>query len=127
MAQTTFANSRGIAHKGSGGMSPVFPDVCKTPAPPAPPIPIPYPNIGKASDTSGGPTKIKCDGAMPMTKGAKYAMSAGDEAGSVGGMMSGKIKGACEFMLYSFDVKFEGKNVCRLGDSLFHNDKNGMG
>ena len=42
MAQTTFANSRGIAHKGSGGMSIVFPDVCKTPAPPSP-IPIPYP------------------------------------------------------------------------------------
>jgi hypothetical protein len=30
-------------------------------------------------------------------------------------------------MLYSFDVKFEGQNVCRLGDPLFHNEKNGMG
>ena len=27
----------------------------------------------------------------------------------------------------SFDVQFEGKNVCRLADPLFHNDKNGMG
>jgi|GEM_PF-3931473 len=26
-----------------------------------------------------------------------------------------------------FDVMFEGKNVCRMGDPLFHNDKNGMG
>ena len=26
-------------------------------------------------------------------------------------------------MMYSFDVKFEGKNVCRLGDPLFHNKK----
>ena len=42
----------------SGGMSMVFPDVCKTPAPPAPPIPIPYPNIGKASDTTSGTTSI---------------------------------------------------------------------
>ncbi len=25
------------------------------------------------------------------------------------------------------DVKFEGKNVCRLGDPLFHNKKNIMG
>ena len=33
----------------------------------------------------------------------------------------------CEFMMYSFDVKFEGKNVCRLGDPLFHNKKNIMG
>jgi len=123
---TTFANSRGIAHKGSGGMSPIFPDVCKTPTP-AGPVPIPYPNIGKASDTSSGPTGVTTDGQMPMTKDAKYMMSAGDEAGSVGGVVSNKIKGPCEFMMYSFDVKFEGKNVCRLGDPLFHNDKNGMG
>ena len=43
------------------------------------------------------------------------------------GVMSNKIKGPCEYMMYSFDVKYEGKNVCRLGDPLFHNDKNGMG
>lgn len=126
MPGTVFANSLGIAHAGSGGMSPVFPDVCKTPTP-AGPVPIPYPNIGKSSDTSGGPSSVTVDGKMPMTKGAKYSMSAGDEAGSAGGVVSGKIKGACEFMMYSFDVKLEGQNVCRLGDPLFHNDKNGMG
>ena len=127
MGQTTFANSRGIVHKGSGGMSIAFPDVCKTPAPPAGPIPIPYPNIGKASDTSKGPKKVKTDKKMPMTKGAKYTMSTGDEAGSVGGIMSSKIKGDCEFMLHSFDVKFEEKNVCRMGDPMFHNKKNIVG
>jgi hypothetical protein len=117
---------RGICHKGSGGQSPIFPDVCKTPTP-AGPVPIPYPNIGKASDTSSGPTTVTTDGQMPMTQDAKYMMSAGDEAGSATGVMSSKIKGACEYMMYSFDVKFEGKNVCRLGDPLFHNEKNGMG
>ena len=127
MGQTTFANSRGIAHKGSGGMSIAFPDVCKTPAPPAGPIPLPYPNIGKASDTSKGPKKVKTDGKMPMTKGAKYSMSTGDEPGSAGGVVSSKTKGECEYMLYSFDVKFEGKNVCRMGDPMFHNKKNIMG
>ena len=127
MGQTTFVNSRGIVHKGSGGMSPVFPDVCKTPSPGGP-IPIPYPNIGKSSDTSSGPTKVKTDGQMPMVKGAKYMMSTGDEAGSAGGgVVSNSIKGECEFMMYSFDVKFEGKNVCRMGDPLFHNKKNIMG
>jgi hypothetical protein len=107
-------------------MSPIFPDVCKTPTPGGP-VPIPYPNVGKASDTSSGPTSVKTDGQMPMTQGSKYALSSGDEAGSVGGVVSGKVKGACEFMMYSFDVKFEGKNACRLGDPLFHNEKNGMG
>jgi hypothetical protein len=125
MGQTTFANSRGIAHKGSGGMSTVFPDVCKTPSPGGP-VPIPYPNIGKASDTSKGPKKVTTDGKMPMVKGAKYSTSTGDEAGSAGGVISGVNKGECEFMMYSFDVKFEGKNVCRLGDPLWHNKKNIM-
>ncbi len=108
-------------------MSTVFPDVCKTPAPPAPPIPIPYPNIGQASDTSSGPTKVKVDGQMPMVKSAKYQKSSGDEAGSLFGVVSNKNMGECEFMMYSFDVKFEGNNVCRLGDPLFHNMKNIMG
>src|SRR5256885_6135301 len=108
MGQTTFANSRGIAHQGSGGMSTVFPDVCKTPAPPAPPIPIPYPNIGQASDTTSGPTTVKTDGKMPMVKGAKYSKSSGDEPGTIGGVVSNVNRGECEFMLYSFDVKFEG-------------------
>ena len=124
MGQTTFVNFRGIAHKGSNGMSMVFPDVCKTPAPPAPPIPIPYPNIGKAADTTAGPTSVKTDGQMPMVKGAMYSMSTGDEAGSLGGILSSTFKGPCEFLLYSFDVKFEGKNVCRMGDPMWHNKKN---
>ena len=125
MGQTTFANGRGIAHKGSGGMSIAFPDVCKTPSP-AGPIPIPYPNIGMASDTSKGPKKVKTDGKMPMTKGAKYTKSSGDEAGSAGGVVSSKNMGECEFMMQSMDVKFEGKNVARMGDPLFHNKKNIM-
>jgi hypothetical protein len=64
---------------------------------------------------------------MAMVKGAKYSMTSGDEAGSVGGVISSKIKGEAEYMMYSFDVKMEGKNVCRLGDPLFHNKKNIMG
>lgn len=126
MGTTVFANMRGVVHKDSGGMSMVMPDVCKTPAGPSV-VPIPYPNIGQAADTSDGPKKVKTDGKMPMTKGAKYSKSSGDEAGTAGGVVSGCNRGECEFMMYSFDVKFEGKNVCRLGDPLFHNKKNIMG
>jgi uncharacterized protein DUF4150 len=126
MGSTVFANSRGVSHGGSGGKSPIFPDVCKTPTP-AGPVPIPYPNIGQASDTASGPTTVTTDGQMPMTKDANYSTSTGDEAGSAMGVISSKTKGICEYMMYSFDVKFEGKNVCRLGDPLFHNKKNGMG
>jgi hypothetical protein len=127
MAQTVFANGRGVVHKQSGGASAVFPDVCKTPSPGGP-VPLPYPNVGQASDTSKGPKKVKTDGQMPMVKGAQYSKTSGDEAGTAGGgVVSNSTKGAAEFMTYSFDVKFEGKNVCRLGDPLFHNKKNIMG
>jgi hypothetical protein len=126
MPQSTYTDGRGIVHKGSNGTSIAFPDVCKTPTPGGP-VPIPYPNVGQSSDVTSGPTTVKCDGNMPATKDAKYVKSTGDEAGSAGGgVMSSMIKGECEFMLYSFDVKFEGKNVARLGDSMFHNKKNAM-
>ena len=108
-------------------MSTVFPDVAKTPSPGGP-IPVPYPNIGKSSDTSNGPKTVKTDGQMLMTKDAKYRTSTGDEGGTAGGgVLSSKIMGECEFMMYSFDIKIEGKNICRLGDPLFHNKKNIMG
>ena len=127
MPSKTTANGRGIAHGSSGGMSIVFPDVCKTPSPGGP-IPLPYPNNGQSSNTSKGPKKVTIDGAMPMVKGAVYSMTAGDEAGTAGGgVMSSSTKGEAEFMMYSFDIKIEGKNVCRLGDPLFHNKKNIMG
>jgi YD repeat-containing protein len=35
--------------------------------------------------------------------------------------------GACQFVTYSFDVKFEGRGVCRVGDSLLHNNRNTAG
>ncbi|GEL70271.1 DUF4150 domain-containing protein [Myxococcus virescens] len=127
MGTIPFANGRGIATEDSGGQSIVFPDVCKTPSPGGP-VPIPYPNIGKSSDASKGPKKVTVNGKMPMVKGAQYKQTAGDEAGTAGGgVMSGSTRGVAEFMLYSFDVKFEGRNVCRLGDPLFHNKKNTMG
>jgi hypothetical protein len=124
--QTTFCNGRGIVHKGSNGFSIDFPDVCKTPAAPSP-IPIPYPNLGKSSDTTKGPTTVKTDGQMPMVKSAQYSQSYLDEPGTLGGIISQVNRNVCEFMMYSFDVKFEGNNVCRLGDPLWHNKKNIFG
>jgi hypothetical protein len=120
MPQTTFANTRGIAHKKSGGQSLVFPDVCRPPTGP----PVPFPNLGRSADTTDGPPSVTTDGAMPMVKRAKYARTTGDEPGVNGGIISGTHRHECEFLSYSFDVFFEGRNVCRLGDPLWHNRKN---
>lgn len=123
MGVTVGVNSMSVVHKDSGGTTIAFPDVCKTPTP-AGPIPIPYPNIAMSSDTDKGTKKVKCDGNPVCVSDSNFKMSTGDEAGSAGGVTSSKIKGKAEFVNYSTDVKFEGKNVARALDMMLHNDKN---
>lgn len=120
MPTTTSANDRTVVHKKSSGVSAAFPDVCKTPTP-AGPVPIPYPNIAMSSDTAKGSKKVKVDGESIMLRDSNFSTSTGDEAGSVGGVVSNRIKGKAEFVSYSFDVKVEGKNVPRLGDLMLQN------
>jgi len=120
MAATINVNNRTVVHAGSSGIVSGFPDVCKTPSPGGP-IPIPYPNIAQSSDTSDGSKDVTMDGNPIMLKGSVFSTSTGDEAGSVGGVVSNTTKGKAEFALYSFDVKVEGKNVCRLGDIMLLN------
>lgn len=124
MSVTVGVNFLSVVHASSSGTTIAFPDVCKTPSP-AGPIPIPYPNIAKSSDTASGTSTVKCDGNPVCVKDSNFSMSTGDEAGSAGGgVASNKIKGKAEFVMFSMDVKFDGKNVCRAFDIMLHNDKN---
>ena len=124
MGVTVGVNMLSVVHKSSSGTTIAFPDVCKTPSP-AGPIPIPYPNIAMSSDTDKGTKKVKCDGNPVCVQDSNFKMSTGDEAGTAGGgVVSSKTKGKAEFVNFSFDVKFEGKNVARAFDLMLHNDKN---
>ena len=123
MGVTVGVNQLSVVHKDSNGISIAFPDVCMTPAAPSP-VPVPYPNIAKSSDTAKGSQTIKCDGKPVCLKGSNFSTSSGDEAGVNKGVVSGKIKGKAEFINYSFDVKMEGKNVARALDLMLHNDRN---
>src|SRR5260221_2465571 len=125
MPSTVIINSLTLVHKGSNGISmATVPDVCKTPSP-AGPVPIPYPNISMSSDLADGTTTVKADGNSAAVKGCNFSMSTGDEAGSAGGgIKSSKIKGKSEFILYSMDVKLDGKNACRLTDKKTQNEAN---
>ncbi len=125
MGTSVGVNKLSIVNEDSGGVTIAFPDVCKTPAPPAPFVPIPYPNIAKSGDTAKGTKKVKAEGKPICVKDSNFSMSTGDEAGSAGGgMLSSKFKGKAEFVNFSFDVQFEGKNVPRSFDLMLHNDKN---
>ena len=120
MPSTVNVNSRTVVHASSSGIATAFPDVCKTPSP-AGPIPIPYPNIAMSADTSQGSKQVKVDGNPIMLQGSAFSKSTGDEAGSAGGVVSSVNKGKAEFILYSFDVKIEGKSVPRLADLMVQN------
>ena len=116
----------GLVHKGSLHLAKnTAPDVCKTPSPGGP-IPVPYPVIvSMASDLANGSTTVKADGGnMIAVKGCEYSMCTGDEPGSVGGVVSNTFKKEAKFILFSFDVKIDGKNACRLGDKMTMNHQN---
>jgi hypothetical protein len=107
----------------AGGVSNAMPDVCKTPAPPAPFVPVPYPNIASLSQANPGTCskKTKIMKQPVITKDTVITMTSGDEAGAIGGMVSGIIKGPAKAKTFSKKLKVEGKNViyqtCTIGQS----------
>ncbi|HUA65092.1 MAG TPA: DUF4150 domain-containing protein [Alphaproteobacteria bacterium] len=101
-----------------------FPDVCKTPAPPAPPIPVPYPNIGMAAQATKTSTKVKIVGMVAIIETSEIKASQGDEAGTVGGVVSGKNMDKIVFKKGSSVVLIEGKGCCYLTGMTTHNGAN---
>lgn len=114
-----------LVHKGSNHFSAAtVPDVCKTPSPGGP-IPVPYPNISQSITLSKGTASVKADGGMMIAnKGSEFSMSNGDNAGVAGGVKSSTFMKESTWILYSFDVKLDGKNACRLSDKKFQNHEN---
>jgi hypothetical protein len=129
MANQVYANGREIACKAASGQTiPCFPDVCLSPpSPPAGPIPIPYPNLAFASDTTKGSKTVQISDQEVMLKDSStFKKSTGDEAAtkSLGmGVITHQITGEVSFSSYSMDVKFEGENVDRHLDMTLHNEQ----
>lgn len=116
----------GLVHKGSGHFAKcTAPDVCKTPSPGGP-VPIPYPVImSQSSDLKNGTSTVKADGGqMIAVKDCEYAKCNGDEAGTAGGVVSSTNMKEAKFILFSFDVKMDGKNACRNDDKMTMNHQN---
>ena len=115
------------------GIAFAFPDVCNTPAPPASPVPIPYPNIAQLNQadavTNESNKELFVGGDYVLLKGAVIDTSTGDEAGSAGGVSSGGTKGACEITQASENVIYgsNGLGLVRFLDSTEQNDGNAVG
>lgn len=128
MAVTIHVNgkSNSLVHKGSMGIAKsTIPDVCKTPSPGGP-VPIPYPVIiSMSSDLKKGTKTVKVDGKnMAAIKGSELSRCTGDEPGTAGGVKSSTNMKEATWILYSFDVKLDGKNACRLTDKMMMNHGN---
>jgi hypothetical protein len=105
------------------GMDFGFPDVCLTPAVPAP-VPIPYPNMAM------GPTAVPSQfttlvlGAPMHNMGTTTPLTNGDNAGVATGVASGTVMGPSRHLTASFTTLIEGMPATRLTSMSLQNSTN---
>ena len=133
MGANVYANGNAIACKaGSAKVIAAFPDVCLSPpSPPAGPVPIPYPDTSFSKDMKKGSKTVKIKKKEVMLKDKSFYKTSplGNEAAtkSLGaGVVSHVITGKTYFVMWSMDVKFEGKNVDRHCDLTTSNHASPM-
>ncbi len=105
-----------------GGVSIATPDVCTTPVGPSV-VPIPYPNIAQnaMADPSTAVQKVLINGAPAHTLQTIVPTSSGDEAGVIGGVMSGMIMGQCRHLMGASNVLIGGMPATRMTDTTGQN------
>ena len=123
MGVTVTVNGLTMSHKGSGGHATnSTPDVCLTPSGP---VPVPYSIISLSSDLVRGTKAITADGRNPIAvKGSAHSKCTGDESGTAKGVASGTNLHESTWISYSPNVYAEGKNIARLSDKMFMNNRN---
>jgi len=103
-------------------MCQVFPDTCKMPTP-AGPVPVPYPNIVNCptaqSSTCAG--KVFINGMKAFNQKTTFPASQGDQAGTLGGVVSNKIMGKVKYTSGSSSVYIQGPPAVKLTDASAHN------
>ena len=104
----------GQADRRNEGMCFAFPDVCLTPAPPSPPVPIPYPNIAQLADATGtAPTSTPAASAV-MTRGQRDRQLHGRRGRHrAAASPAARTNGKCTFTSFSATVKANGKGIVR--------------
>lgn len=109
----------------AGGMYVAFPDVCFTPVPPpVVQVPIPYPNLAQIASTTGAVDKVLIENKETVVEGSKVPNSSGDEAGTKGGVVSGKNMDQVQPKTFSSKVFAKGKKVVMLTSLSAHNGSN---
>jgi hypothetical protein len=122
MTTKVFSNSRSITHQGDGLTQVAAPpDVCNTPSPGGPPVPVPYVNSAQDAQLVNGSKRTTIGGHPIALESSSIAISSGDEPGTAGGIISAKFKGKLTWATSSPNVRIEGKGVVRFMDVTQHN------
>ena len=100
------------------------PDTCKVPAPPAPPVPTPFPNSSQCATATKQSTVVNLVAMPALNLGSEMPMSQGDEAGVAGGMVSGGNMQKVTYKKGSGVVNFEGKPAVMATSTTGHNGAN---
>lgn len=112
-----FANSQMM------GMDMGFPDVCLTPAVPAP-VPIPYPNIAMGPTAVPNQVGVVILGAPVHNMGTTTPLTNGDNAGVATGVASGTVMGPSRHLTAAFTVLIGGMPATRLTSMSLQNNTN---
>ena len=107
------------------GQCVAVPDVCKTPAGPAVAL-VPYSNTAQLNQTNMATAAqtVFLVGKNAVTENSEITRSSGDEAGSIGGVVSSMNQGPCKFKLGSSIVFIEGYAAAYCGSMIGHNGNN---
>ncbi len=107
----------------AGGNAFAFPDVCKIPAPPAPPIPMPFPNFAMLANADSGTCsqKVKVMNQPVITKASQVPRTMGDEGGTLKGLSSGTAMECAVFKTGVSNVKIEGNEAVNTLKPTAHN------
>jgi hypothetical protein len=109
-----------------GGSALGVPDVCNVPSPTGP-VPTPFPNDAQLMMGAPPVTSVLAMGCPVLNMGSKIPLSNGDQAGVMGGVVSGSIMGQVEFTQGSATTFADGMPVIFMGCTTSHNNNNAIG
>ncbi len=101
-----------------------IPDVCLTPTPGGPPVPIPYPNIALGPTAIPSQVKVLILAAPVHNLATIIPMTEGDEPGVALGVASGTVMGPSRHLTGAFTVIVGGAPVSRLTSVSLQNSTN---
>jgi hypothetical protein len=100
------------------------PDVCKTPSPAGPPIPVPYPSLAACSGASDTCKKVLVTNKESVNDKSRIKSSMGDEAGTLKGVVSNTHCGEVQFKKASSNVYVQNRKFVHHLALTAHNGSN---